>query len=273
MADYSVSTSNSGNIQVTFTNDDGSRDVQIDYIIVDGTTYQAEDQSTNTGVWQDNSCGGSNSEWLHCNGYIEFPATSDYNITVRAKGTDGSETIQLTVGGSTISTWTLSTSMADYSASTSNSGGINVEFTNDASGRDVQVDYIIVDGTTHQAENQATNTGVWQNNSCGGSNSEWLHCNGYIGFSAFKNASEPQKILDSKYDLQIYPNPVFDIVNLYLSGKSSFISIYNLQGKKLFNLQTNNQKVDIDMSAYTSGMYILKIISEEEEITKMLIKK
>jgi hypothetical protein len=27
---------------------------------------------SNTGVWQNHSCGGSHSEWLHCNGYIEY---------------------------------------------------------------------------------------------------------------------------------------------------------------------------------------------------------
>ena len=35
---------------------------------------------------------------------------------------------------------------------------------------------------TRQAENQTYNTAVWQNNSCGGSNSEWMHCGGAIGF-------------------------------------------------------------------------------------------
>jgi hypothetical protein len=103
-------------------------------------------------------------------------------IVVRARGTSGSESVNVTVGGSTIATWTLSTSMTNRTATTSNFGACNVQFTNDASGRDVQVDYITVNGSTRQAESQATNTGVWQNGRCGGSYSEWLHCNGYIGF-------------------------------------------------------------------------------------------
>ncbi|MGE5796242.1 MAG: hypothetical protein ACM34N_05620 [Ignavibacteria bacterium] len=76
--------------------------------------------------------------------------------------------------------------MVTRTASTSLSGGILVEFFNDASGRDVQVDYIQVPSGTWQAENQSYNTGVWQNNNCGGSNSEWLQCNGAIGFSAYR---------------------------------------------------------------------------------------
>jgi len=41
-----------------------------------------------------------------------------------------------------------------------------------------------LNGSTRQSENQLTNTGVWQNGSCGGSNSAWLHCNGYIDYGA-----------------------------------------------------------------------------------------
>jgi hypothetical protein len=76
--------------------------------------------------------------------------------------------------------------MVTRTASTSLSGGILVEFFNDASGRDVQVDYIQVPSGTWQAESQSYNTGVWNGSSCGGSNSEWLHCNGAIGFSAYR---------------------------------------------------------------------------------------
>ncbi|MDR6843211.1 glycoside hydrolase family 11 protein [Pseudoxanthomonas sacheonensis] len=108
------------------------------------------------------------------------------NFVVRARGTSGQEQIRLWVGGSDVATWTLSTTMQNYSISTNNSpanGGIMVYYTNDASGRDVQIDYLQVNGQIRQAEQQSTNTGVWANNQCGGAGySEWLHCNGGIGF-------------------------------------------------------------------------------------------
>jgi hypothetical protein len=67
--------------------------------------------------------------------------------------------------------------MADYTASTDLCGNCRVVFLNYASGRSVQVDYIIVDGNTLQAE-QAIN-------SCS-PNSEWLNCSsGYIDFGTF----------------------------------------------------------------------------------------
>jgi len=214
---YSASTNNTGDINVCFDNDDGENmDVQIDYITVNGSTRQAEDQSSNTGVWQDGSCGGSNSEWLHCEGCIGFGSVSgggttttttsggstttttaaattttttsgggSNSIVVRARGTGGGEHIYVTVGGSQIGNFNLTTSYQNYSASTNNTGDINVCFDNDdGENMDVQIDYITVNGSTRQAEDQSSNTGVWQDGSCGGSNSEWLHCEGCIGFGS-----------------------------------------------------------------------------------------
>nr|QCD26741.1 cellulase GH5 [Flavobacterium sp. AUG42] len=72
-ADYAVY--GSGTVRAAFTNDQGTRDVQVDYAKIDGITYQAENQTINTGVWQNSTCGGSKSEWLNCSGYIEFATT------------------------------------------------------------------------------------------------------------------------------------------------------------------------------------------------------
>jgi len=105
------------------------------------------------------------------------------NITVRARGTMGGEILEIQVNGNTVASFTMSTSYADYSAS--GSGTVRTAFTNDdqlENGMDIQVDYIIIDGTTYQAEDQATNTAVYVDGACGGSYSEWLHCNGYIEF-------------------------------------------------------------------------------------------
>jgi endo-1,4-beta-xylanase len=104
-------------------------------------------------------------------------------FTVRARGTVGGENIQLQVNNQTVASWNLTTSMQNYNASTSLSGGITVVYTNDSGSRDVQVDYIIVNGQTRQSEAQSYNTGLYANGRCGGgSYSEWMHCNGAIGY-------------------------------------------------------------------------------------------
>ena len=105
------------------------------------------------------------------------------SFTVRARGTAGGESITLRVNNQNVQTWTLNTTMTNYTASTSLSGGITVAYTNDSGNRDVQIDYIIVNGSTRQSEAQSYNTGLYANGRCGGgSNSEWMHCNGAIGY-------------------------------------------------------------------------------------------
>src|SRR5690606_17543204 len=99
-------------------------------------------------------------------------------IVVRARGSVGGESITLNVNGTAVQTWTLSTTMTNYTATTSLSGGSLVEYTNDSGNRDVQVDYLSVNGSVRQSEAQSDNTGVYQNGSCGGGNgmTEWMHC-------------------------------------------------------------------------------------------------
>ena len=94
-------TSGSGNIQVSFTNDATDNDLIVDYAILDGVTYQAEAMTVNTGVFQNGSCGGTLSEELNCNGYIQFPSATN-SITVRARGISGNETMEIIVSDPTV---------------------------------------------------------------------------------------------------------------------------------------------------------------------------
>ncbi len=109
---------------------------------------------------------------------------STHNYRLRARSTDGQGNVNLIVDNQIVASWTLGTDMGDYTVNNVDLyGAIEVEFDNDAAAsRDVQIDYLSVDGDWRQAEDQDVNTGVWQNSSCGGSYSEWLHCNGVIEF-------------------------------------------------------------------------------------------
>jgi hypothetical protein len=117
---------------------------------------------------------------------VAAPAPTPYTIRVRARGTTGQETINLTVGGTVVASWRLATGFANYDVTTALRGGINVVYTNDGGTRDVVVDYAEIAGTRHQAEQQTSNTAAFGNGYCGGGQlTEWMHCNGYLGFSAY----------------------------------------------------------------------------------------
>lgn len=121
-----------------------------------------------------------------CGDDARSPDDGDSTIIVRARGTTGTEHINLRVGNDEIADWILTTAYEDYEYTTSASGNITVEFDNDQGGSDdVQVDYISVNGQIRQAESQANNTAAWANGTCGaGAFTEWMHCNGVIDFGA-----------------------------------------------------------------------------------------
>ncbi len=105
------------------------------------------------------------------------------NVTVRAKGVSGQEIIQISQNGIVYKTVTLTTAFANYTAGFDLVGNIRIDYINDATGRDAEVDYIIVDGKTFQAEDQAINTSFYANGTCGGGGfSQLMHCSGYIEF-------------------------------------------------------------------------------------------
>jgi hypothetical protein len=205
-------------------------------------------------------------------------------VVVRARGTNGSESIQLRVNNTTIATWTLTTSMANYTATTSTTGAIQVQFTNDATGRDVQVDYIQVNGSTRQAENQSTNTGVWNGSGCGGSNSEWLHCNGYIAFGNLPKSSAEAEIAQPEdfFLGQNYPNP-FNPSTVISFGipENSYVSlkVYNALGEEIADLTGREysagwHSVSFDASNLASGVYFYALRAGKFSTSKkMLLQK
>src|SRR5690625_6797315 len=63
-----------------------------------------------------------------------------HNITVRMSGTSGEESVSLDIAGQNIQTWTLSTSMQDYTVSTDVTGELHVAFNIDVAVRSEQMD-------------------------------------------------------------------------------------------------------------------------------------
>jgi endo-1,4-beta-xylanase len=205
-------------------------------------------------------------------------------VTVRARGTSGQESITLRVNNQNVQTWTLTTSMVNRSASTSLTGGITVAFTNDASGRDVQIDYIQVNGVTRQSESQSYNTGVWQNNQCGGSYSEWLHCNGAIGYGNISKeaADEEQSVeaLPTEYALrQNYPNPFNPATNIkYSLPQAGFVklTVYDLIGREVQTLVNMEQPAGthtavFDAENIPSGVYFYTLQTNGLSFSKKMI--
>ncbi len=74
----------------------------------------------------------------------------------------------------------------------------------------------------------------------------------------------------------IYPNPANNVVNIKfnnaLRGKLT-ISIYNIQGKRVFNTEAYsvNNKIQFNVSTLSNGMYFVKLKNEQKETVQKLI--
>jgi hypothetical protein len=72
---------------------------------------------------------------------------------------------------------------------------------------------------------------------------------------------------------KIYPNPVKDNLNIefYEEGKKEILLISD-NGSLIFHKQVNNSFMSIDLSEFKSGIYMLKLISDNHSIVKKIIK-
>ena len=115
------------------------------------------------------------------------PPGNNTRIDVIARGTTGSERVELRINESTVAGYNLSTGFRTYTFNASgqvNASQIKVAFTNDNGPRDVVVDAIVVRGQRYESEAASTRSlGSW-NGSCGVGfkQTDVLHCNGYFQY-------------------------------------------------------------------------------------------
>lgn len=76
-------------------------------------------------------------------------------------------------------------------------------------------------------------------------------------------------------DSYIYPNPFRDKININLKNNSNdmHVVLYTILGKSVFSGNyTNNNKIEIPVSELAKGLYVLRVTSNNETITRKLIK-
>ncbi|WP_109831598.1 cellulase family glycosylhydrolase [Reichenbachiella versicolor] len=175
------------------------------------------------------------------------------NYSIRARGVQGDEQINLLVNEVIIETLTLTTQYEIYSVSSDATGTARVEFINDSFDRDVQIDYLSVNGKKYESEDQSINTGVWQDK-CGGSHSEWIHCAGYI-----------------EYADQFCANPIPIKLPFYFDGEGDFcweisqdinyVNSWETQSVKVNGVDFTNF-VSTDIPQAIKGKYYVEFKSE-----------
>lgn len=72
--------------------------------------------------------------------------------------------------------------------------------------------------------------------------------------------------------INLYPNPVNDILHIQLPGNNSRITMYDIVGNKVYDQQIQTD-YELDMSNYKTGIYIFRAENAKGTITGKVIKK
>lgn len=218
--------------------------------------------------------------------FASCPATSR-SFTTRARATATGGQLQLVINGTVVATYNLSTAFANYSTTSTASGTVRLQVSNDATNRDVEVDYLQVNSSVLQAEAQPINTALYSNGRCGGGgSSQMMHCNGYIEFAGAGAKLSAEGTLGQTEHveaLRAFPNPVKDgslKVEFYNETEQNVqINLSSLSGKSYYNvsfekLATGMHHSTIDVSTLSDNLYVLILKKGNTQVSrKIMVKK
>jgi hypothetical protein len=93
-------------------------------------------------------------------------------------------------------------------------------------------------------------------------------------FYFYENTSEPVGLATEKVEvnnINMYPNPASSSVNFYIENKDLQIRIFSLSGIEVYNGVLTNDRNNIDVSNFSSGIYIVIMDNGKTQITQKLV--
>jgi len=75
--------------------------------------------------------------------------------------------------------------------------------------------------------------------------------------------------------INVYPNPTTDIITIEssLNSKNATVYIYNIQGQLLLQQPVENYKMEIDISGFCKGVYLVRALGEDVNVVKKIMKE
>ncbi|MFY8180216.1 MAG: T9SS type A sorting domain-containing protein [Flavobacterium sp.] len=73
--------------------------------------------------------------------------------------------------------------------------------------------------------------------------------------------------------IKLYPNPVIDIVTISSTEMMTNLEVVNILGQIVFSKSVNDNETTIDMSRYSSGSYIVRVLVDDKVKIFKVIKK
>lgn len=203
----------------------------------------------------DNSTNGTTA------GAATIPFNTNVNGLISPSGDIDNYKFVITTGGTI--TITLSTLPADYDLKLLNSAGTQVAISQNGSTTSETINYTAAAGTYYAqvyGYNNANNAST---------------C--YTLKVQLGTASRPDQMIatgDAKGSVNIYPNPVQDVLHVNLGSQQvSEIGIYSMSGKLVKSQKANAGTTSFDVSALAPGIYFVKVFNGTAQVSMLKFVK
>jgi hypothetical protein len=102
----------------------------------------------------------------------------------------------------------------------------------------------------------------------------------YIAADYWKDFTNILPIIDTDIDKEtdlppsIYPNPIYDIVNIDGLRSREIVNIYDIRGVRVLSVRASGDILTMDVSSLTAGMYVIEITGQNSRrLTFRVLKK
>ena len=198
-------------------------------------------------------------------------------MSIRAKGSVGSEQMSLLIDGQVVQSWRVATAPDNYVYEGYAGGALSVRFDNDGSsttGADLNlaVNYIQVCGVKYESNAPGVvRTGCGVDNDQGFA---WLWCSGSFDFGNLNcttNARQARVLpkttasgLFGNNSFVLYPNPATE--QLILQGTGTYqVKMYDLSGQLVMSHQYLNGKAQLDIRHLRPGVYVVEVNTADSQ--------
>ena len=91
-----------------------------------------------------------------------------------------------------------------------------------------------------------------------------------FGNEYFVKICSPSGIEDNaEQQVTVYPNPVDDNLKIEANNIKN-VSVLNLMGQKVYESEVNANEVNLNMSDFQSGVYMIQVETSEYTVTKRI---
>ena len=98
--------------------------------------------------------------------------------------------------------------------------------------------------------------------------------NAYLGFDDFELQMQALSVNDKSIDgFAFGPNPTKGSLRIKANSTLNGVEVYNILGRKLFSSKESSTEINLDLSNYANGMYLIKVVSGEASQTARVIKQ